>query len=219
MTVDKWNPLDPLAQVEGESVKANLALQDYALLGGGRSLRLLLERYAAQERGQAEGKAGAEKPPTTRLATLEEWSAGHRWQARVADYERLRLAERQARRSEREQVWEDKAWQTANALLEKAEQMLKFPVVETRTKDGQTLVIPARWSVDTIARLAQAADRLARLSTGAETEPQRVEGEWVKSLPAGVSPQEMEFVLDEIAAQVLEGLDTLSEEAHGDEPE
>ena len=215
MGVEKWNPLDPLAQVDGESAKANVALRDYALLGGGRSLRLLLERYSTQERGQSEGKARAEKPPTTRLATLEEWSAAHKWQARVADYERLRLEERLRRRSEREQEWEDKAWRAANALLEKAEQMLKFPVVETRTKDGQTIVVPARWSVDTIARLAQAADKMARASTGVESEPKESDFDWIKSLPEGVSAEDVEFVLDELAAQVLNGLDEIETEQPG----
>ena len=39
-----------------------------------------------------------------------------------------------------------------------ANRQLKFPLVETVTRDGQTTVSPARWSLDTDSRLTTTAD-------------------------------------------------------------
>lgn len=64
---------DPLRRIEGETVKAHRALQDYAIMGPGRSLRRLADDYQTQD-----------KPPTKRRQTLEKWSTKFAWQDRVA---------------------------------------------------------------------------------------------------------------------------------------
>jgi len=196
MAISSYPANDPLIKVDGESIKANTALNDYALMGKGRSLRKLQKIYVEHP----------EPPPTKNLQTLERWSSENQWQVRIADHERLRYLEQIARREERLLEWEDKAWQVANQLMERAEQMLKFPLVETETKNGKTIVTPARWSVDTIARFVQTADKVARLATHAETEHHQVEVDWLKSLPPHVSPEQVDSYVDELAAQVLLGL-------------
>jgi len=203
MAVETWAAADPLAGAAGESPKANAALRDYALLGPGRSLRALLRRYQEQP-----------DPPTRRLATLESWSSQNRWQARLADHDRQLYRDRLAAQATRQQAWEDKAWQVAHALLEKAEQMLKFPLVTTTTQDGQTTVRPARWSIDTVGRLVHTADRLARTAT----QPPAPPVELGEAADADVSP-ELDFILDELAAQVLADLaETEGAADGGDEP-
>ena len=210
MTVESWDALDPLAQVEGETPKANLALRDYALLGGGRSLRSLQKEYQARaERG--------ERPPTVRMATLEEWSSKNRWQARVADFERGQHLARLVERRERQQDWDNRAWSTANALLEKAEQMLKYPLVRTETIDGKTTVSPARWSLDTLTRLVNTADKLARLAVQLPDDQARPVEDWTRGLPEHVPADEVDVILDAIAAQVVTGLETLNDELKGPE--
>lgn len=215
--VTTWDSLDPLAADDGETTKANQALRDYALLGSGRSLKKLCQKYEQLR------QAGSDQPPTTRLPTLEQWSKENKWQARVADYDRLLFLERDNLRRRRFQEWEDRSWTVANDLMGKAEQMLKFPLVETVTRDGQTTVSPARWSLDTVSRLTTTADKLARASTGnAEGEPDDLD--WLRNLPDGLTPDDLDLIIEEWAAQMMgaaeEFLNPLEpEEDHDDEPE
>lgn len=64
-------------RVKGETAKAIQACNDYLLLGRGRSMAKLLDRY----------QIGAEVPPTKRLNTLKTWSTGYGWQSRAALYD------------------------------------------------------------------------------------------------------------------------------------
>ena len=86
--------------------------------------------------------------------------------------------------------WEERAaelrgreWQAAQALLEKAEQMLKFPLVSVRHEDeigpdgrptAVTVLEPGDWRVVDAARMAEVASKLARLAAEMETERERV---------------------------------------------
>jgi len=99
---------DPLARREDmsppETARSNAALRDYALMGPGRDLRSLRQKYveqmswwkeqvvqakAASESGQPPITRVAMKPPTSRLNTLLDWSATHEWQARVKRWDEL----------------------------------------------------------------------------------------------------------------------------------
>ena len=73
-----FDPERPLERCQGESKRANLALRDYCIMGGGRSISKLLKRYLA---------ATDQQPPTRREPTLKTWSARFRWQARLALWE------------------------------------------------------------------------------------------------------------------------------------
>jgi hypothetical protein len=76
----KFSKDDPLSRIKGETIKAHNALMDYFLMGSGRSLNLLLEKYRAQIVSEVYLKA----PPTKRLQTLKNWSSRYHWQARIA---------------------------------------------------------------------------------------------------------------------------------------
>jgi hypothetical protein len=107
---------DPLARREDmtppETARSNAALRDYALMGAGRDLRSLHQKYAEQmswwkEQTQPQPSERfpgvqrlasnplAQKPPTDKLNTLFTWSDKHEWQARVKRWDEL-----QARKAE-----------------------------------------------------------------------------------------------------------------------
>lgn len=72
----------PLGRIKNETQKAHDAFMDYFLMGGGRSLRKLAERYQNQWRIRDE--LGTKMPPTKDFNTLGNWSTRHHWQARIA---------------------------------------------------------------------------------------------------------------------------------------
>lgn len=174
-----WNPDDPLARAKGESAKANQALQDYTLLGAGRSLAKLCDIY--NQRRQSAGKATSAQgginpilPPTRRLRTLQNWSSRHAWQRRVAAHQALQNAEERAKWEERRKEWRERSFDLAGKLAEKAEQMLRFPLVEKVIDDNDvTIIQPAGWSFGTIPTMVGVADKIVRLSAELDTERRR----------------------------------------------
>jgi len=73
-----WDPANPLSRADGESQKSNSALNDYWLMGSGRSLEKLMALYL--------NPTGTllKEPPTKKINTLKTWSQKHGWQARIA---------------------------------------------------------------------------------------------------------------------------------------
>lgn len=116
-SLDGWQAL---ARRKGESSKAHAALLDYVRMGPGRSLRKLHATYC----GQSEGGAGAETPPTRRLATLEDWSSRYAWQDRLAAYKQERNARDQVIWEERQRALQEADFTTGDALRELAALML-----------------------------------------------------------------------------------------------
>ena len=156
-----------------ETQKANRALKDYVAMGSGRSLSKLYRRYTESSPEKAQS-------PTQCLRTLKNWSSRYDWQARLARWDELE-------REGEEEVWRDRRrkiregeWSQAQTLLDRVEQMLKFPLaqidrVDKTDADGNPLVItivkPVRWSQRDIARFMQVSSELARLA--AEMEQRR----------------------------------------------
>lgn len=68
----------PLKRIDGESRKANEALMDYWLMGGGRSLDKLAALYTSTTNPLLK------EPPTKKINTLKTWSQKLHWQARIA---------------------------------------------------------------------------------------------------------------------------------------
>lgn len=85
-----WDVEDPLKPIEGESITANKALNDYARMGYARSLRSLLKRYQEMD-----------VPPTSSFGTMAHWSQTFSWVDRVALWDEI-----ERRRQER--VWRDR---------------------------------------------------------------------------------------------------------------
>jgi hypothetical protein len=168
-----WDADNPLARSKGETVKANAALRDYVLMGAGRSLRELHERYRQQT------DSGSAAVPTGRLRTLFGWSAKYAWQARLERFEELEADRVLATWRERQDEIREREWDATEKLLARAEQMLKYPLTEQIVEDVQTdeeglaykrvvVVAPAGWSQADIARYLKLASDLGRRATQME---------------------------------------------------
>lgn len=175
---------NPLEKTAGETAKANQALVDYALLGASRSLSILHRTYTEDAPKKASKKAFCN------LRTLKEWSTKYAWQERVARFDALQRAEALEAWHARAEDLRDREWKLAQALMDKAEQMLKFPLAEVErtnkvetSEDGKTIIYhitqmnPARWFFADAARVIREASRVARLATGQETDHNKHTGE------------------------------------------
>lgn len=198
MSDEMWDLDAPLQRYKGESAKANGALQDYVLMGPGRSLRELHRGYCGevdpQEPGYAlfsmycpQGDGGATSlPPTKRQRTLQTWSARYHWQARVARYEQLQNDRRLSIREARRQELEDKDWYSGHELRTRVHEFLeKLPVhLETvvnveEQPDGtlvKTIVKELNASLTQISQALKAASDLQRLSTDEPTDITEIRG-------------------------------------------
>lgn len=216
----EWDNDAPLTRAKGESRRANQALHDYALMGAGRSLRLLRGHYANAPQ--------TESPPTRRWSTICGWSARYDWQARVARWEELEKERVTQQWRDRQDEIREREWGAAEALLERAAQMLKYPLSEqtvTREEagpDGKAVVQhvtvkPVRWSQRDVAAFHKTASELARLAAEMETERKARE---ISGPGGGPIPIGMEDVLralpNEFRAAVRAELDKLLRGRDGD---
>lgn len=161
-----WDPNDPLARMSGERTDANQALNDYALMGAGRSLAKLCDWYRGQRVGNVGAGSGGgppAQPPTTRLPTLEAWSARYDWQRRVAAWQAIEAAKERELWEQRRREWRERAFELAQKLADKAEEMLKRPVPNE----------PTGWNFNTPPQMLAVADKLARLAAEMDTARER----------------------------------------------
>lgn len=169
-----FDTADPLRRQMKESVKANAAFRDYAMMGTGRSLRGLYGRYIKR----AANDAQADLPPTTKLKTIETWSIRFSWVARVAQFDEIEKERRiETWRLRRLQVDEDD-WARGEELrnlvslsLETAPKLVKRTERVGKLPDGtQGKIITLGLNARDVATLTKLAMDMQRLATGAETE-------------------------------------------------
>jgi hypothetical protein len=110
------------ARGPGEPQKAYAAFLDYCRLGVGRSLAKLLDRY---QNASKPGPDSGPLPPTTRLATLKDWSSRFNWQLRVQAWDAAQQAAEQAEWAARRKQIREADWQAGEALRHLAAQMLE----------------------------------------------------------------------------------------------
>lgn len=164
---------------EGETPKAYTAFCLYRDMGPERSFRKLVTVLGR---------------PHGYLRTIEAWSKKYNWVVRAKSYD-LRnehvkddakvavIIDQQQLLMERRTALKETGWELASSLFEKARQMLAFPItrVSRETKDnGKTLITniePAKWTVKDIARMADIANKIARLSVDLPTEILDITGE------------------------------------------
>jgi hypothetical protein len=183
-----YEPEAPLERAKGESLRANTALRDYALMGPGRSLRKLYEKYrdqiAIRSRSKIQGILHSNlpgEPPTSRLGTLLTWSADFGWQERVAIWERLQDALDEILWIERRRQAREEEWENGSNLLDLFRNAMaeapKFLQTTRRvTKDGREIITVAL-DLPSVIKSAEAGTKLRRLASGMETDRQRVEHE------------------------------------------
>jgi len=170
-----WDPAlwDTLAPIPGESVAQHTAFLDYCRMGPGRSLKKLAARY----RGQREAEAGPEKPPTTRINTLKDWSVKYQWQNRLVAYHAEQAQHDQALWEERQREVRQQDWAIGDALRELAAKVLEQSpqfittkrrlIAPPRNAKGEVIgpereVITMSIDIDGLVKLAKLASELQR---------------------------------------------------------
>lgn len=152
-----------MQRLPNESEPAYEAFVMYVQAGVGRS---------AREVGRKLGKD---------WSLISRWCSKHRWLERAQAFDR-RL-QHVAQKAEEERIiasaglWakrmeqtREEAFEVAEELIAKARAMLKFPLSESTSADGKTVVKPGRWSFADAARMTDIAARLKQLSVGLPTE-------------------------------------------------
>lgn len=113
------------------------------------------------------------------------WAAGAAAREATAEF-----AEREARLRAAE-------WDMSREMARIALEMVKSPLHETEiSDDGRTIIVkPARWTLDTVPKLADAASKLGRLSMGMTPGGrQEVDVNLREALPPGTTPEQAEQV-------------------------
>lgn len=89
-----------------------------------------------------------------------------RWEDRAEAYDNYLSRMDEVRWLARREELRSKEWEVAAKLLDRAEQMLKFPLAKSRTEaDGRvTIIEPTDWSFSDIPRVVETASKIARLA-------------------------------------------------------
>ena len=211
--MDETNAFDllaPLERIAGESLRANSALHDYALMGPGRSQRKLLEKYR-QMRTRSKAEADAERPPTVQLTRIAEWSTRFQWQERVAAYERLLDHEEEElwkarRKALRNSEWEmqDRLIGLANQIIDAAPDFISEKTV--MSEDGSTTVFKKLdgWLA---VKAAETGSDLGRRSAGMEKETTKVEHSGLLDVStdyAKIDDEQLERIIANLIAAATE---------------
>ena len=171
---------------KGESAKAYEAAKIYFETGAERSCESVSQRCSKS------------------IALIWRWSKRHSWVFRAEQYDkersRLESEERTRATAKEADKWakrrseqRDREWQQAELLIERAMQMLKYPLsrqeVKAKDKDGNptiTIVEPAKWTFKDAAVYLDSAAKLARLAAQMETENVKVESDSLNKFIAGL---------------------------------
>ena len=146
-------------------------------LGQTGGVRSLLGAYKAERDSQ--GRKRSDDVPTSWRRAAARWEWRKRGEAWDAEQAAQSVREWEARKAEQR----EKEWGAAGKLLDKALQMLQFPLAQVERVEGadgsvRTTIRPAEWRMADAAKLADTAAKLARLAAGMETNRERVELTW-----------------------------------------
>lgn len=173
----------PWFRLERETPKAYEAFQHYLFMD---SSTRTIDRAWRAARGQQDSSKRAPGAWT-------EWSSRNDWVARAVAYDDHLTAQRflaeqdEIVRNARKLALErdghnQRVRELSQGLLEKASEMLKWPIarkkIEAEHPNGLphvTIVEPSKWKPSTIANYVQVADKVIRLSLGLHTDATRVD--------------------------------------------
>lgn len=111
-------------------------------------------------------------------------------------------------------------WDLSRQMTGMALDMLRTPLHEVEvSEDGKTTVLkPARWTLDTVPKFADAASKLGRLSMGMTPGGrQEVEVSMSESLPPGTTPEQAEQVKLMLARMLADASAVVTDEEDEDE--
>ncbi len=175
-------------RVEGEGTQAFDAFQHYLFLEPReRSLDKAFEQSQNQN-----GIKTVSKKPKRRPNQWGVWSQKFKWVERAQAYDdhlaaaqfigaqEVAMAQAKVRALERERITSLER-ELADALVERAREMLRQPVVRKtaeKNEDGKIIgyiIEPMKWTARDIVSHIEAADKLYRLSVGLHTDSTRVD--------------------------------------------
>lgn len=183
----------PLAEVwhrqPGEPAKWFDRFSLYLQLGPGRSLWAAYQQARQRSGAESAGKRGQGMPRSWRLAAER-----YQWQLRAEAYDTSKQQEELEEWERRRAELRKQQWDTSQAMLNKAQQMMVFPLQKTVRHDegAVTEIYPTRWTMGDAARLARAGQDLGTAAVG-ETKPDESGG-----LPGGLDADEMAAAAREV---------------------
>ncbi len=147
----------------------------YLLLGPSRSLYQAYKKNAGAESQQTgkPSKKNSGVPSSWRTQAIR-WD----WAGRARAWDEHWLQHDEAKWIRRHAQIRNAEWDNFGKLVEKAKQMLEYPLATTTREqtvgeDGKTVLVtninPTRWAMSDAARLMKIASELGRLASGAET--------------------------------------------------
>lgn len=150
-----------------ESASAYSAFIDFALSNA--SLLELFNKYK---------QASTSSVPTKKYSTLRAWSCHFKWAERRHKWRSYCNKIREEKLLSEYDEYRNKMIENAKALTEKAEAMLKHPLVEQKVKRStnvggtdvptEVIIKPARWSAKTAAEYLETATELMKQAVGDE---------------------------------------------------
>lgn len=172
-----------------------------------RSLSEAARRYyrARHELGEdedLEGRGGISN-------ALLRWATDHSWADRVRAYDTYQDKLQQAKWVARRLEQREKEWEMRDALLKRADDMLRFPLAQvvTESKDGKsvTQIFPTKWKLGDVVTFLKLAMRMGRDAANMAGAPQNLSvdelDEQIAAELARLSAADQDALLAEIAGQ------------------
>ena len=131
----------------------------YLQLGPKRNVTQAYNNWRIRERPDLRPKSAAS-------ATWHEASHTYNWRERAEAYDRYILEDSVNQIEDQHKAIRVKQMELAHKMVNKASQMLDFPLASTTTKDGKTTVEPTEWGMRDAAALGESATRLSNFAAG-----------------------------------------------------
>ena len=135
-----------------------------------RSLGEAAREYVRQRAGEEEAESFT-KPS----AAFQRWSREHFWEVRVRAYDAFQDKIQQALWLKRRAEQREAEWGLRDRLLERVEQMLRFPLVQVTntSEDGRVTQVfhPVKWRLADAVAFVKEAVKLGRMASNMPTSP------------------------------------------------
>lgn len=147
----------------------------FKLLGSGRSL---LAAYNVDRDRRGQPKTGSTPPTWRKTQQTWNWKArAEAWDGRSQQQSEKRWVKKQRDGDRRRAEIRDKSWELSLTLIERAKEMLDYPLIQkvSESEDGKTIIFaPAKWTSRDAISYLELADKLSRSATDQETQQDKV---------------------------------------------
>lgn len=180
-TAPRYDPANPLAAIEGETINAHQALIDFWEMGADREKTKLAERYSGINRARDGQASGEQRPPTkstnqkTARNQITTWASQHQWRERIQQAATNEAARVQEIMIERRAAVLVQQFEIGQRMIELGQEGLKQSQQFTRTtrrlvkgKNGEPdrEIITVRMDARAVAQFSNDGIALLRSATG-----------------------------------------------------